>query len=73
MQKKKTVDELKKGGVKVIGREREIKDVDGNKVKAATVTNGASLFPRSYNSLSRDYNFLGTPSWELSSPSTMIS
>lgn len=41
MQKKKTVDELKKGGVKIIGRKGEIRDVDGNKVKAAAVTNGA--------------------------------
>ena len=44
MQKKETVDELKKGGVKIIGRKGEIRDVDGNKVKAAPVTNGAGGF-----------------------------
>jgi U3 small nucleolar RNA-associated protein MPP10 len=43
-EKRETVDELKKGGVKVIGRKGDIKDVDGNKLKAAPITNGAGGF-----------------------------
>jgi U3 small nucleolar RNA-associated protein MPP10 len=43
-EKRETVDELKKGGVKVIGRKGDIRDVDGNKLKAAAITNGAGGF-----------------------------
>lgn len=42
--KRETVNELKKGGVKVIGRRGDIRDVDGNKLKAAAITNGAGGF-----------------------------
>ncbi|ELR03067.1 U3 snoRNP protein [Pseudogymnoascus destructans] len=42
--KRETVEELKKAGVKVIGRRGDIKDVEGNKIKAAQITNGASGF-----------------------------
>jgi U3 small nucleolar RNA-associated protein MPP10 len=43
-EKRETVNELKKGGVKVIGRKGDIRDVDGNKLKAAAITNGAGGF-----------------------------
>jgi U3 small nucleolar RNA-associated protein MPP10 len=43
-EKRETVDELKKGGVKIIGRKGDIRDVDGNKLKAAPITNGAGGF-----------------------------
>jgi U3 small nucleolar RNA-associated protein MPP10 len=42
--KRQTVDDLKKGGVKIIGKKGDIRDVDGNKVKDAVVTNGAGSF-----------------------------
>ncbi|OBT96704.1 U3 snoRNP protein [Pseudogymnoascus verrucosus] len=42
--KRETVEELKKAGVKVIGRRGDIKDVEGNKIKAAQITNGAGGF-----------------------------
>ena len=43
-EKRDTVDELKKGGVKIIGRKGDIRDVDGNKLKGAPITNGAGGF-----------------------------
>ncbi len=43
-EKRETIDELKKGGVKIIGRKGDIRDVDGNKLKAAPITNGAGGF-----------------------------
>jgi U3 small nucleolar RNA-associated protein MPP10 len=43
-EKKETVDELKRAGVKVIGRRGEIRDVEGNKVKAVSAANGAVGF-----------------------------
>jgi U3 small nucleolar RNA-associated protein MPP10 len=42
--KKETLGDLKRGGVKVIGRKGDIVDVDGNKVKAATSFSGAGGF-----------------------------
>jgi U3 small nucleolar RNA-associated protein MPP10 len=39
-----TLGELKKGGVKVIGKKGDIRDVEGNKVQAATAHNGAGSF-----------------------------
>lgn len=40
-QQKETMDELKRGGVKVIGNKGEIRDVEGNKIKeAAAVSAG---------------------------------
>lgn len=43
-EKRETVDELKRAGVKVIGKRGDVRDVDGNKLKAALVTNGAGGF-----------------------------
>jgi U3 small nucleolar RNA-associated protein MPP10 len=43
-QRKETLGELKKGGVKVIGRKGDIRDVEGNKVQAAVAINGAGRF-----------------------------
>ncbi|TVY71503.1 U3 small nucleolar RNA-associated protein MPP10 [Lachnellula suecica] len=43
-KKRETIGDLKKGGVKVINRKGEIRDVDGNKVQAATALNGAGGF-----------------------------
>ncbi|OBT63916.1 hypothetical protein VE03_05977 [Pseudogymnoascus sp. 23342-1-I1] len=43
-EKRETVEELKKAGVKVIGRRGDVKDVEGNKIKAAQITNGAGGF-----------------------------
>jgi U3 small nucleolar RNA-associated protein MPP10 len=43
-QKRETLDELKKAGVKVIGKRGDIKDIEGNKVKTAQITNGAGGF-----------------------------
>jgi U3 small nucleolar RNA-associated protein MPP10 len=43
-QKRETLGELKKGGVKVIGRKGDIRDVEGNKVQAAVAINGAGGF-----------------------------
>jgi U3 small nucleolar RNA-associated protein MPP10 len=43
-QKRETFGELKKGGVRVIGRKGDIRDVEGNKVKTATTFNGAGSF-----------------------------
>jgi U3 small nucleolar RNA-associated protein MPP10 len=43
-QKRETLGELKKGGVKVIGRKGDIRDVEGNKVQAAKAINGAGGF-----------------------------
>ncbi|CZS98566.1 related to U3 snoRNP protein [Rhynchosporium graminicola] len=40
-QKKETIGALKKGGVKVIGKKGEVRDVDGNKVQAGAEVNGA--------------------------------
>lgn len=42
--KKETLGDLKKGGVKVIGRKGDIMDVEGNKIKAAASFNGAGDF-----------------------------
>ena len=41
---RETIGDLKKGGVKVINKKGEIRDVEGNKVQAATVYNGAGGF-----------------------------
>ena len=43
-EKKEVVGELKKGGVRVIGKKGEIRDVDGNKVQTAKALNGAGGF-----------------------------
>jgi len=43
-EKRQTVEELKKAGVKIIGRKGDIRNVDGNKVKATSITNGAGGF-----------------------------
>ncbi|RDL37890.1 putative U3 small nucleolar ribonucleo protein mpp10 [Venustampulla echinocandica] len=43
-KKRETIGELKKGGVMVIGRKGEIRDVEGNKVQAAALVNGAGGF-----------------------------
>lgn len=43
-QKKDTLGDLKKGGVKVIGKKGDIRDVDGNKIKASAAINGAGGF-----------------------------
>lgn len=43
-QKRETISELKKGGVKVIGKKGDIKDVEGKKVKDVAVLNGAGRF-----------------------------
>jgi len=43
-QKRQTLGELKKGGVKVIGRKGDVRDVEGNKVQAAKVVSGAGGF-----------------------------
>ncbi|KAL2073752.1 hypothetical protein VTL71DRAFT_11078 [Oculimacula yallundae] len=40
-QKRETIGALKKGGVKVIGKKGEVRDVDGNKVLAGVEVNGA--------------------------------
>ena len=42
--KRETIVDLKKGGVKVIGRKGDIRDVEGNKVKAAMTFGGAGGF-----------------------------
>jgi len=39
-----TLGELKKGGVKVIGKKGDIRDVDGNAVQSSTAVNGAGSF-----------------------------
>lgn len=44
VQKRETMGELKKGGVKVIDRKGNVRDVDGNKVQAAAALNGAGGF-----------------------------
>ncbi|KAH7407889.1 U3 small nucleolar ribonucleoprotein complex, subunit Mpp10 [Cadophora sp. MPI-SDFR-AT-0126] len=43
-QKRETIGALKKGGVKVIGKKGEVRDVDGNKVLAGAAVNGAGGF-----------------------------
>lgn len=43
-QKKDTLGDLKKGGVRVIGKKGDIRDVDGNKVKASAAISGAGGF-----------------------------
>ena len=43
-QNRETLGELKKGGVKVIDRKGNVRDVDGNKVQAAAAPNGAGGF-----------------------------
>ncbi|KAE8445286.1 hypothetical protein EG329_013524 [Mollisiaceae sp. DMI_Dod_QoI] len=43
-QRKETIGDLKKGGVRVIGKRGDIRDVEGNKVKAARSINGAGGF-----------------------------
>ena len=43
-QKRETIEELKKGGVKIIDKKGNVRDVDGNKVQASTVYNGAGGF-----------------------------
>jgi len=43
-QKRETLGELKKGGVKVIGKKGDIRDVEGNKVQAAKAIHGAGGF-----------------------------
>ncbi|KAL5324520.1 hypothetical protein ACEPPN_009066 [Leptodophora sp. 'Broadleaf-Isolate-01'] len=40
-QKRETIGALKKGGVKIIGKKGEVRDVDGNKVLAGAEVNGA--------------------------------
>jgi U3 small nucleolar RNA-associated protein MPP10 len=39
-QNRNTIGELKKGGVKVIGRKGDIRDVEGNRVQASATANG---------------------------------
>jgi U3 small nucleolar RNA-associated protein MPP10 len=39
-QNRNTIGELKKGGVKVIGRKGDVRDVEGNKVQASATVNG---------------------------------
>jgi U3 small nucleolar RNA-associated protein MPP10 len=41
---RETMGDLKKGGVKVIGRKGDIRDVEGNKIKAVRTFNGAGGF-----------------------------
>jgi U3 small nucleolar RNA-associated protein MPP10 len=41
---KETLGDLKKGGVKVIGRKGDIRDIEGNKVRTVTSFNGAGGF-----------------------------
>lgn len=43
-EKRETIGELKKGGVKVIDRKGNVRDVDGNKVQASSALNGAGSF-----------------------------
>ncbi len=43
-QKNAMIGDLKKGGVKVIGKKGDIRDVEGNKVQAAASINGAGSF-----------------------------
>lgn len=43
-KKRETVGDLKKGGVRVINKKGEIRDVEGNKVQAAASLNGAGRF-----------------------------
>jgi U3 small nucleolar RNA-associated protein MPP10 len=43
-EKREVVGELKRGGVKVIGKRGDVRDVDGNKVVAAAALNGAGGF-----------------------------
>ena len=43
-QKREVIGELKKGGVKVIDRKGNVRDVDGNRVQAAAVLKGAGAF-----------------------------
>ena len=43
-QNRETLGELKKGGVKVIDRKGNVRDVDGNKVQAVAAPNGAGGF-----------------------------
>ncbi|KAL3424619.1 U3 small nucleolar ribonucleoprotein MPP10 [Phlyctema vagabunda] len=42
--KRDTVGELKKGGVKIIGKRGEVRDIEGNKVKDTAALNGAGGF-----------------------------
>ncbi|RDW60941.1 putative U3 small nucleolar ribonucleo protein mpp10 [Coleophoma cylindrospora] len=42
--KRDTLGELKKGGVKVIGKKGEVRDVEGNKIKDSAALNGAGGF-----------------------------
>ncbi|KAH6674484.1 putative U3 small nucleolar ribonucleoprotein mpp10 [Halenospora varia] len=42
--KREMIEGLKKGGVRVIGKKGEIRDVEGNKVQAAKALNGAGGF-----------------------------
>lgn len=44
VQKRETLASLKKGGVKVIGKKGEVRDVEGNKVLSAAALNGAGGF-----------------------------
>lgn len=44
MQKREITSELKKAGVKVIGRRGDLKDMEGKKVKAAQIADGAGGF-----------------------------
>jgi U3 small nucleolar RNA-associated protein MPP10 len=43
-QKREVIGELKKGGVKVIDRKGNVRDVDGNRVQAAAALKGAGAF-----------------------------
>lgn len=43
-KKNGVLGELKRGGVKVISRRGEIRDIDGNNIRAASTVNGASGF-----------------------------
>ncbi|CZR60390.1 related to U3 snoRNP protein [Phialocephala subalpina] len=43
-QRKETFGDLKKGGVKVIGKKGDIRDVEGNKIRELATVNGAGGF-----------------------------
>jgi len=43
-EKREMIGDLKKAGVKVIGKRGDVRDVDGNKLKEAVVANGAGGF-----------------------------
>jgi U3 small nucleolar RNA-associated protein MPP10 len=43
-QKKETLGDLKKAGVRVIGKKGEVTDLEGNKIKATSAANGGGAF-----------------------------